>query len=376
MNNLTNLIPILFAALQLVNRELVGAIPASSMNMTANGAAKGQTVRVPLTPESENQDITPGTAPKNGGEDFGYVDVVITKNKIAKPIVWTGDEEIAVGGQLNQMLINQYAQAMRSLCNEVERDLCLEATIGALSDGNVYGTPGTTPFATNLKDLAQIKKIQDDNGTPLGDRHLIINTATGAALRTLEKLTNVNQSGENTLLRQGVLTDLMGYAVRESAGFQIQAPGSVNNVTLSADVNEGVNILPVDAVSGTLNKGALLTIGGRKYMVAADVASGDTVIVIAPKLLNAAVSGSTLSVGGQYLANVAFSRDFLYLAARTPAMPSQGDEAKDVMVITDPVSGLSFQVALYGAYRQTRVEIGLAWGQKAVNIRHGACLLG
>jgi hypothetical protein len=57
-------------------------------------------------------------------------------------------------------------------------------------------------------------------------------------------------------------------------------------------------------------------------------------------------------------------------------MPSQGDDAKDVMEITDYVSGLSFQVALYGDYRQTRIEIGLAWGVKAVNSRHGVLLLG
>ena len=98
MNNLNGLIPILYAALQVISRELVGFIPATSRNSTADQAGLNQIVRVPVTPETTLQDITPGTPPTNGGTDFGYVDMAITNNKIAKPIVWNGDEQISVGG--------------------------------------------------------------------------------------------------------------------------------------------------------------------------------------------------------------------------------------------------------------------------------------
>jgi len=380
MNRLNGLIPIFYAALMIISREIVGFIPATSMNATADQAALNQTIRVPITPPTENQDITPGTPPANGGTNFGYVDMAITKNRIAAPIIWNGDEQIAVGGQLNQMMINQYAQAMRSLVNEVERDVCLEGAIGALKAGNVYGVAGSTPFASNLDDLAEVRKIQDDLGTPLSDRHLIINTSTGMAIRKLVQLTNVNQAGENTLLRQGVLNNLFGYAIRESGGFAKINPGTQIGIELSTEAQKGSKSIAVTALTGTLNVGAVIQLGGNYYTLTAPALAGATMLNISPALKETLADETEGVVLSEYLPNVAFSRDFIYLATRNPAMPQQanrpGGQLLDLMTITDPVSGLSFQVTLWEAYRQIRIEIGLAWGVKAVNERHGLLLLG
>jgi hypothetical protein len=380
MNSLTALIPILFLALQVVSRELVGFIPATSRNMTADNAALNQIVRIPMTPETANQDITPGKPPTNGGTEFGYVDMMITKNKIAAPIIWNGDEQISVGNQLNQMMVNQYAQAMRSLVNEVEADVCLEGAIGAIEAGNVYGVAGTTPFASNLTDLAAVKKMQDDNGTPKGDRHFVINTATGMALRSLQMLTSVAHSGETAMLRQGVLNDLFGYAIRESGGFMPVDPGTQTSLYVSA-TPKGASAIGITALTGTLNIGAIIQIAGKYYTLTAPAIAGATTINISPNLQdNIESPGVTATVLTSYMSNVAFSRDFIYLATRQPAMPQQANRAGgtllDMISLTDPISGLTFQVCLFDRYRQIAIEIGLAWGVKAVNKRHGLLLLG
>ncbi|MBZ7451650.1 P22 coat - protein 5 family protein, partial [Klebsiella michiganensis] len=85
---------------------------------------------------------------------------------------------------------------------------------------------------------------------------------------------------------------------------------------------------------------------------------------------------TAITAGGAYTANMAFDRNAFLLASRTPAMPQGGDTADDVMNVTDPVSGITYQVALYRQYRQVRYEVGLSWGVAAVKSAHSALLLG
>jgi hypothetical protein len=46
------------------------------------------------------------------------------------------------------------------------------------------------------------------------------------------------------------------------------------------------------------------------------------------------------------------------------------------MMITDPRSGLMFEVAIYEGYKKMRAEVSLAWGVKAVKEAHIAGIFG
>jgi hypothetical protein len=378
MNSLNGLIPILYAALQTVSREMVGLIPAVMRDMTADAAAKGQTISVPITPPSDTQDIVPGTPPANNGTEFDHIDLAISKMKMAKPVVWTGDEQISVGGQLNGMLINQYAQAMRSLVNEIEADLAIEGVGGALSVGNVLGTAGTTPFASNLGELAQIIRVLNESGAPVDGRQFVSSTAAAAALRSLTNLTHVNNNGNEDMLRRGVFNELLGFLVRESAGYKVFNPGAGAGYLLNGAATKGNTELPIDTGTGAINKGAIITIAGdsTQYVVAENVASGGTMVKIAKGLVQDAADDAAITLGAAYQPSLGFTRDAILLATRLPSMPQGGDVARDVTVLSDPVSGLAFQAALYGSYRQNRVEIGLAWGTRSINPKHSVVLLG
>ena len=52
------------------------------------------------------------------------------------------------------------------------------------------------------------------------------------------------------------------------------------------------------------------------------------------------------------------------------------DMADDVMQITDPVSGITFDVVVYRQFMQLVYHIRLAWGTAAVKPNHIAALLG
>jgi hypothetical protein len=377
-NELNGLIPTVYAALDIVSRELTGMLRAVNRDATASAAAKGQIIRVPVTRKRGTVDIVEGIPPTGSGEDFTYVQMAITKSKTADPIVWTGEEQLSVGDQLNQMVVDQYAQAMRALVNEMESDLCFQAYSGAIGVGNVYGTAGTTPFNGSLADMAQLVKVLDDIGAPQSGRQGVFNTAVIAAMRSLINLTDVGSAGTPETLRQGIIGTVFDVAIRFSGGFRLMEPGTGSGYLLNGAAQEGASELIVDTGSGAINKGALISVAGdtNKYVVSQAVASGGTVIKIAGGLKKDAPDNAAITLGAAYLPSVAFSRDALVLASRLPAMPSGGDDAKDVTVVTDPVSGLSFQVAMYGGYRQNRVEIGMAWGTASISPEHSVVLIG
>ena len=57
-------------------------------------------------------------------------------------------------------------------------------------------------------------------------------------------------------------------------------------------------------------------------------------------------------------------------------MPEGGDAATDVITITDPVTGLVFEIAEYKQFLQTSYHVRLAWGYAAIKPEHIALLLG
>lgn len=66
-NVLTSIMPTIYAALNVVSREMVGFIPAVNRNSSAERAALGNTVSVPIADSGELEDIVPGQLPKDSG---------------------------------------------------------------------------------------------------------------------------------------------------------------------------------------------------------------------------------------------------------------------------------------------------------------------
>lgn len=382
-NTLTRLIPDLYAGLDVVSRELIGFIPSVTRNANAERAAVGQSVVYHIAPAQTSFNLTPAMAiPEPADFTMGNDTIAITKAK-GVAFGYTGEEQRGLNsgpGYLNVQADN-FAQALRTLANEIEADLAVEAQLHA---SRAYGTAGTTPFATNLADLAQIKKILDDNGAPATGRSMVMGTTAGAAVRTLTQLTKVNEAGTQMTLRDGELLNIFGFSLKESA----QAVSFTKGTGASATTNAagyavGATVITLaSAGTGTIKAGDVVTFAGdtNKYVVKsgdADVSNGGTFELAQPGLRVAiAASATAITIGNNYAANVAFSQNALHLVARQPALPQEGDAAVDRITVTDPRSGLAFEVALYAGYRKIRAEVGLAWGVKAVKDAHITTLLG
>ncbi|WP_227734642.1 P22 phage major capsid protein family protein [Yersinia proxima] len=378
-NTLTGLIPTIYTALDIVSREQTGFIPAVARNTKADSAAKWQTVSAPVAPAAKTVDIVPGpTASGDAGQEIGNVDVVITKSKMA-PVQWNGEEQLAIGpaGTYNTILADQFKQAFRALANEVDADL------GALYYGSsrAVGTAGTTPFgiAADLSDFADSRRVLEDNGAPTTDLQMVLGSAAISNIRGKQSvLFKVNEAGTEELLREGIIGRIEGFSLHNSAGVKRVTAGSGAGFLVNKAGGHAVGdrLISVDTGTGTVKVGDVVTFDGddHKYVVAA--ATSSVITIAAPGLMKALADNAAVTVGGNYTANMAFDRNAFLLASRTPAMPDGGDTADDVMNVTDPVSGITFQIALYRQYRQVRYEVGLAWGVASVKPEHSTIILG
>jgi hypothetical protein len=382
-NTLTGVIGQLYAGLNVVSRELVGFIPSVRRDTSVERAAVGQSVTFQIAPAQTAQDTTPAmTVPTPPDNTIGTGTMAITKSRNVA-FGWTGEEQRAlnngVGYQNTQA--DLFAEGLRTLVNEVEADLALEAAINA---SRATGTAGTTPFASDLGGSAQVRKILDDNGAPASGRSLILNTTSGAALRTIPNLTRVNEAGTTMTLRDGTLLEQHGLMIKESGqAVYFTAGTGASSTTNAAGYAVGATVITLaSAGTGTIKQGDVVTFAGdtNKYVVASgdtDVSNGGTITLAAPGLRQAIPAAATaITLAASHAVNVGFSADAMALAARQPALPQEGDLALDRMALTDPRSGVTFEVALYPGYRMIRAEVALAWGVKAIKRNHIALLMG
>jgi hypothetical protein len=380
-NVLTDLAADIYKAADTVGRELVGFIPASTIN--ANGseqAAKGDTVRSAFTRAATAGDITESmTVPEGTDQTIDNKTLSITKARSVQ-IPWTGEDmkHVSNGMGFETLYGDQIAQAMRTLTNEIESDLAVEAYKNA---SRAVGTAATTPFASNFDLIAEARQIIVDNGGVVNDGRLsmVMNSSAGTLLRNLAQLQKANESGGSQLLRQGVLLDLQGAMLRESGQVQSHTKGTGASYLINNAATElaGQTTLTLDGGTGTILAGDVVTLAGdtNKYVVNTALSGGD-VVIASPGLQSAAANNAAMTVGNNFAANVMFHQSAIEIAMRAPAVPGGSDQAVDAMLVQDPHSGLVFEIRVYKGYRKQMIEVAAVWGVKAWKPENIALILG
>lgn len=351
-------------------------LPSAVMDAKASNVQKGQAVKIPVTPVSTNEDVTASSsAPVGSGETINTVEVTINKIRRGTPILWTGEDELGVSGSgmLNPIQVDQFAQRLRSLRNEMEADMCAEAYLGAIKAGNVRGTIGTNPFASNLDNLTQVLKDLEDNGAPTSELQAILNTESGMKIRNLTQLQKINEAGETSLLRRGALGDLFGFTLRESAGMKHTA-GTASSWLVNGKADAGATEVTIDTGSGTFNAGDVVTFGDSTVLYV--VKSATATKLTLENALKADVADNSAITVKNYKPNAMFARGSIVLASRVPYVPARGDIAIDRQIITDPLTGIPYELAVWGGAYQNSVTIATAWGVKNIKAENTVALLG
>ena len=379
---LTGLIPNIEEALDIVSREQAGFIRAVGHDASAEQAAKDQVIRSPVVGAlaSENL-VAANVAADYAARTITYVDIAITKVK-SVPFGITGEETLSLsrGGYLNTINTNSIAQAFRTHMNEIEADLAALHVNASRATGTATGTPFGT--AGDLTDIANARQILEENGAPLGDLHMVLGSTTVNRIRGKQSnLFKVNEAGSDELLRTGSMGVLEG--VNLHLGLATKTAVTPGTVTATVDATGyvvGSTSFTLSSAAVALLAGDIITFAGdaNQYVVKTAVSGTGGTLVIQEPGIKVAMSTATkaITVVAATTRNMFFHRGALQLLTRSPAMPEGGDAADDVLNITDPVSGITFEFAVYKGKRQNRYEVNLAWGVGAPQLRHLGLLIG
>jgi len=381
-NVLTDLAADIYKAADIVGREVVGFIPSVTINAGAQEAAQGDTVRSHFTRAATvNTSATPSmTIPE--GDDQTIDNKTMSLNTIASVrIPWTGEDikHVNNGSGFETIYGDQIAQAMRGITNSIEAAVAAEAYKNA---SRAFGTAGTTPFASNFNDIAEVRQIIMDNGMPVNDGQLsiVMNSSAGTNLRQLATLTGVNTAGNDTLLRQGELLNLQGFMMKESGQVQSHTKGTATGLDANGGEPIGETSIVLDGGDGgTLLPGDVVTFAGdtNKYVVNTGfTAAAGTAVIGGPGLRATLADTVEMTIGDSYTANVALHKSAIELAMRPLAKPLGGDSAVDVMTVQDPHSGLVFQISVYKGYNKAMIDITTLYQAKTWKPDAVALLLG
>lgn len=380
-NTLTNLAADIYTAKDMVGRELAGLMTSVTVNGGSERAAKGDVVRSHFTrAQTVNSTYAPSmTIPE--GTNQTVDNKTLTLNSYASiQIPYEGEEVMHLnnGAGFETVYGDQIKQAFRSISNKIELDLWTEVY---KNSSRGHGTAGTTPFASNFNELAQLRKILADNGCPFdSNMSVVMDTTAGANLRSLAQLQKANEAGGTELLRQGTLLDLQGFFLKESAQITTHTKGTGASYTTStAGFAVGATTIAIITGTGTVLAGDVVTFAGdaNKYIVTTGVSAPGNIVIAAPGLRVAIPAAATaMTVGANYTPNVALHRNAVELVMRPPALPKGGDVAADTMTVFDEWSGLSFDVALYLGYMKSMIDVRAIYGMKVWKPDFVATLLG
>lgn len=375
-NTLTALAPVLYSAAQNVSNEPFALLQSITTNFADKGVAKGDTVYVPVAPVRAATDFSPSNVTATGDDSIAKsVGVQITQSK--KVSWWLTGEQLQSlqngGDNASEMARQWLDQGMRTLRNLAEADVAVSIKQGA---SRAYGTAGTTPFASDLAAITNVYKMLKDNGAPMADLQLVVNTAAGLNLRNLGIIQQAYQAGSDAERRSGNLLKQFGFSIGESAGISLHTKGTGASYVTSGSTAVGVTDIALVTGTGTVLAGDVVTFAAdsaNKYIVNAGVAAPGTISLGRPGAQVTIATANAMTVGNNYTPNLAFERSAVVGVYRPPIMPANPTITQ--LPVTDR-SGLTFLLCEIAQYGQVSWELHLAYGSKVVQGEHAMIVLG
>lgn len=373
---LTALASTLFSAAQNVSAEPAGILDAINTTWDDKGVAKGDSVKVPYAPVQATDDFAASNVlPAGDDQTAGAVSVLITQSKKTKPMVLTGEQirSLENGGNYQEWVRQWAEQSMRSLRNLAEADAANAIKVGA---SRAVGTAGTTPFATDLDLIVDVKKILRDNGAPFADPQLVINSAAAAKLQKLGIYQQAYAAGSDEERRAGIYKNQFGFQLRDSAGISLHTSGAASSYVTNGGETANAVALTIKTGSDPIKAGDVFSVAdraGEYYVVSTALTGAGELLINRPGLIGATATNQALTFTANYTPSLAFERSAVIGIMRPPLMPA--NPAIKTMLVSDKF-GHTYLMVEIAQYGQIVWEMHLAYGFKVVQPEHVAMILG
>lgn len=382
-NVLTQIVPVLLAqGLQILRGTTV--MPRLVNNDFANTPSqKGDTINVWIPSAATVEDVAPSAAPYQAPDSSG-IKVPIQLNRWRHSGFFLTDkeqEEIAAGYKSRKA-----EEAVKVLANDVNGFLLSQYT----KIFGFVGTPGTTPFASDVTAATGARATLNRQLAPLSDRRFIMDVNAEANALGLAQFTSAEKVGSNTAIIEGTLGRRLGFdfAMDQQVPTHVSTPLTAGNATVNgaqaagAGSTDGGRTGTVSIAKATnasnLVAGDIITFAGdaQTYTVLASTTLivGNTSVSIAPALQSAKAGGEVMSLKATHVVNLAMHRDCIAFASRP--LQAAKDNTVEMMSVADPISGIALRLEVTRQNKQWLWDFDILYGGQCVRPELGVRVAG
>jgi hypothetical protein len=366
-NVLDKVIPQLLAQGLLALREnavLPWLVNTSYSDMAAQ---KGDSINIPIPSAIEVQDVVPSNTPPPTA-DVQPPSVTLNMDQwVEAPLYLTDKEYLEVMAGTIPM---QASEAIKSLANYVDRTILsnYKRVFG------VWGTPGTTPFASDTSDATGVRKVLSDQLCPLQDRRMIIDTDAESNALNLRAFQDASFSGDARGIINGQINHKLGFDWFMDQNVLTHAAGDAAAYAVSGDVAAGATVVPVTGGTGDFAVGDVVSFAGHEQTYAVEDWSGGN-LTIYPALVADVGDTAAVSLVADHVVNLGIHRDCFAWVSRPLVDNTQG-LGNLIIAAGDEVSGINLRLEVSREHKRTRFSYDILFGTTCARPELGCRLLG
>lgn len=372
-NTFTNVVPQLLAQGLLALRQMAVMPRFVNRAYETEAGEKGSSIDVPIPSAITAQDVTPSyVPPDDAGSSPTKVNIPLDKWKEAPFFLNDKELQEVMAGTIPM----QASEAVKALANQVDNDIL------ALYKG-IYGfagSPGTTPFATDLGEFLDADQVLNDQLAPMDNRYVAINSKAKAAAVGLRAFQDAAWRGDTDGLRKGEIGDKFGAFWFLDQNIPKHTAGTYTTGYTASGANAAgqASVNVTGGALGTLVAGDIITFANDPQTYAVLTSTGGstvTNITVTPNLATAKSASEAITLKGSHRVNLLFHRDAIALATR----PFAGADPLGLGQFTsavDPVSGLTLRLEVSRQHKRTRFAFDILYGVKLVRAELAARIAG